>query len=59
MKKFIITATMKNGDKSETTRHTFEGMQNCIRDIIKNMTKDACIAGDYDVINFTVEEKMI
>ena len=47
MKKFIITATMKNGDKWETTRHTFEGMDSCVKDILS----------DKEVVKFTVEEK--
>jgi len=47
MKKFVITATMKNGDKWETIRGTFKGMDNVVQDILK----------DKKVVNFTVEEK--
>jgi transcription antitermination factor NusG len=47
MKKFVITATMKNGDKWETTRGTFQGMDSVVQDILK----------DKEVVKFTVEEK--
>ena len=47
MKKFVITAHMKNGDACETTRHTKEGLDSVISDILK----------DDDVDRFTVEEK--
>jgi len=47
MKKFVITATMKNGDKWETVRGTFNGMDSVVQDILK----------DKEVVKFTVEEK--
>jgi len=47
MKKFVITATMKNGDKWETTRATFNGMNTVVQEILK----------DKDVVKFAVEEK--
>ena len=47
MKKFVITAHMKNGDAWKTTRHTKEGLDSVISDILK----------DDDVDRFTVEEK--
>jgi len=45
---FIITATMSNGDKWETIRHTFEGMNIVVSSILK----------DDDVVSYSVEEKM-
>ena len=47
MTKFVITATMKNGDKWETIRHTKAGMQL----VIENVLWDAA------VVSFTVEER--
>ena len=47
MKKFVITAKMQNGDAWETTRHTKEGLDSVISDILK----------DEKVISFSVEEK--
>ena len=47
MKIFVITATMKNGDKWETTRGTFNGMNTVVQEILK----------DKDVVKFAVEEK--
>ena len=44
---FIISATMRNGDKWETRRETFKGMQSVIKDILK----------DKKVKNFSVEER--
>jgi allantoicase len=48
MKKFIITATMKNGDKWETTRHTKDGLDNVIKTIL----------ADNSVERFSVEERV-
>lgn len=45
---FIITATMSNGDKWETIRHTREGLSAVIKSIWK----------DEEVVSFTVEEKV-
>ena len=42
---YLITATLKNGDKWETIRHTKAGMQL----VIENVLWDA------DVVSFTVE----
>jgi len=47
MIKFIITVTMENGDKWETTRHTRDGL----REVIRNIWKDSA------AISFSVEEK--
>jgi len=47
MIKFIITATMENGDRWETVRHTRDGL----REVIRNIWKDS------KVIGFSVEEK--
>ena len=48
MKKFyVIIATMSNGDKWETRRHTSKGMNSVVQDIIK----------DKDVTKFSVEER--
>jgi len=44
---FIITATMENGDKWETIRHTREGLTAVIDSIW----------ADKDVASFCVEEK--
>ena len=44
---FIITATMYNGDRWETRRETFAGMQRVVQDILK----------DKDIQKFSVEEK--
>lgn len=46
MKKFIITATMKNGDKWETTRHTKDGLTTVVETIL----------ADSAVEKFSVEE---
>jgi hypothetical protein len=48
MKKFIITATMKNGDKWETTRHTKDGLTTVIETIL----------ADGGVEKFSVEERV-
>ena len=48
MKKFIITATMKNGDKWETTRHTKNGLDDLIQTIV----------ADSNVEKFSVEERV-
>ena len=45
---FTITATMENGDKWETRRHTREGLTAVIKSIWK----------DKEVASFTVEEKV-
>lgn len=47
-KYYIITATMKNGDKLETRRNGFLQMQNAIQNILE----------DKDVTKFSVEEKI-
>ena len=49
MKKFVITAHMENGDAWETTRHTREGLDSVISDILK----------DDGVVRFVVEEVSI
>ena len=36
IKHFVITAHMKNGDAWETKRHTKEGLDNVIADILKD-----------------------
>lgn len=45
---FIITATMENGDKWETIRHTRDGLLAVMDSIWK----------DEEVASFSVEEKM-
>lgn len=47
MKKFVITAVMENGDAWQTTRHTKEGLDIVIQEILK----------DDAVVTFDVEEK--
>ena len=47
-KKFVITAYMENGDAWETTRHTFEGMSEVCKSILK----------DEKVVRYTVDEKI-
>ena len=47
-KYYIITATMMNGDKWETRRQTFQGMESVVQDVL----------ADKEVKNFTVEEKI-
>ena len=49
MFKFVITAIMENGDAWETIRHTKEGLDIVIQDILKDDT----------VIAFDVEEGLI
>ena len=49
MTKFVITAKMQNGDAWETTRHTKDGMETVVQNILK----------DDDVISFSVEEVRI
>lgn len=49
MFKFVITALMENGDAWETTRHTKEGLDKVIQEILKD---DAIVA-------FNVEEVLI
>ena len=49
MKKFVITAKMQNGDAWETTRHTKQGLDTVIQDILK----------DDAVVSFNVEEVKI
>ncbi len=46
--KFIITSSMRNGDKWETVRHTKEGLSEYIQNIL----------GDGEVVSFSVEEKI-
>ena len=46
-KYFIISATMRNGDKWETRRETFKGMDSVVKDILK----------DKKVNNFYVKER--
>ena len=36
MFKFVITAKMQNGDAWETTRHTKQGLDTVIQDILKD-----------------------
>ena len=48
-KKFVITAHMNNGDAWETTRHTKQGLDTVIQDILK----------DDAVESFNVEEVQI
>ena len=48
MRKFIITSTMKNGDKWVTNRDTKKEMSEVIQ----------CILKDKDIIKFSVEEKI-
>ena len=47
MKKFVITAIMENGDAWQTIRHTKQGLDNVIQEILK----------DDAVVTFDVEEK--
>ncbi len=49
MFKFVITAKMQNGDAWETTRHTKQGLDTVIQDILK----------DDAVKSFNVEEVQI
>jgi len=49
MFKFVITAKMQNGDAWETTRHTKQGLDTVIQDILK----------DDAVESFNVEEVRI
>jgi hypothetical protein len=49
MFKFVITAKMQNGDAWETTRHTKQGLDTVIQDILK----------DDAVESFNVEEVQI
>jgi len=49
MKKFVITAKMQNGDAWETTRHTKEGLDTVIQNILK----------DDSVVSFSIEEVRI
>lgn len=49
MKKFVITAHMENGDAWETVRHTREGLDSVISDILT----------DDSVVRFVVEEVRI
>ena len=49
MTKFVITAKMQNGDAWETTRHTKDGMETVIQNILK----------DEAVVSFSVEEVRI
>ena len=49
MFKFVITAIIENGDAWETIRHTKEGLDIVIQDILKDDT----------VIAFDVEEVLI
>ena len=49
MFKFVITAKMQNGDAWETTRHTKQGLDSVIQDILK----------DDAVESFNVEEVRI
>ena len=46
MYKFVITAKMQNGDAWESTRHTKQGLDSVIQNILK----------DNDVVSFSVEE---
>ena len=49
MTKFVITGKFLNGDEWETTRHTKEGMETVIQNILK----------DDAVVSFSVEEVRI
>ena len=46
MFKFVITAKMQNGDAWETVRHTKDGMETVVQNILK----------DDSVVSFSVEE---
>lgn len=46
MTKYIITVYLLDGTISETTRHTFEGMDNYIKDVL----------AQNDLERYTVEE---
>ena len=46
MVKFVITAKMQNGDAWETTRHTKDGLDTVVQNILK----------DNSVVSFSVEE---
>lgn len=43
MFKFVITAKMENGDAWETTRHTKEGLDS----VIENILKDRAVVSFY------------
>ena len=47
MKYFWITTIYENGNKSETRRDTFKGMNNVVQEILK----------EKEIVKFTVEEK--
>ena len=49
MTKFVITAKMQNGDAWETTRHTKQGLDTVIQEILK----------DDAIVSFNVEEVRI
>ena len=48
MKRFIITAYLENGDAWETVRHTKEGLDSVIKDIV----------ADDNVLKFSVDDKV-
>jgi len=51
---FVITGKFKSGDEWETTRHTKEGMEVVVQDVLKDMS---LVTDEDRIVSFTVEEK--
>ena len=56
MTKFVITGKFLNGDEWETTRHTKEGMEVVVRDVLKDMSE---VTDEDRIASFSVEEVRI
>ena len=56
MTKFIIKGQFKSGDEWETTRHTKEGMEVVVQDVLKDMSE---VTDEDRIASFSVEEVRI
>ena len=51
---FVITGKCKDGSEWETKRHTKEGMEVVVQDVLKDMSD---VTDENRIVNFIVEEK--
>ena len=51
---FVIAGKFKDGSEWETVRHTKEGMEVVVQDVLKDMSD---VTDENRIVNFIVEEK--
>lgn len=56
MTKFVITGKFKDGSEWETVRHTKEGMEVVVQDVLKDMSE---VTDEDRIASFSVEEVRI